>query len=206
MGTDNQCGFFIRWTDADTIIANPAVPLHALLPTPSLRPVPLILGNQDHNGFNNGAMFLHVEPLLIQLLDDILALEAKLLVPWRHSPSDQRLMGMVLQENNVMGSRFFEIPQQWTNAYSLDRCQESTTTCLQIHLVAHLKRRMPYVKILEAADEVYMAAQALADSNRTVAASNGLELMEAGVQAKVEARRWWEQARSGIQDIVFNDI
>ncbi|OCF77427.1 hypothetical protein I204_01415 [Kwoniella mangroviensis CBS 8886] len=55
--------------DVDTIISNPSIPIHFLLPPPTLDPPPMFLGNQDHNGFNAGVLIFRIHPHILKLLE-----------------------------------------------------------------------------------------------------------------------------------------
>ena len=136
---------YIRTTDADSIIFNPLVPLHLLLPpheavlaqsqTGSAQPkvsetppAPLILAAQDFNGFNAGVMMFHLAPddpdLLLSVLGEVLAHRALAFDEEGVWHSDQACWGRVLRAHPEVAERFWEVPQIWWNAYYPDLSDE----------------------------------------------------------------------------------
>ncbi|WRT70119.1 uncharacterized protein IL334_007113 [Kwoniella shivajii] len=88
-------------TDIDTLISNPSIPIHHLLPSPTLplSPEPLFLASQDHNGLNAGVLIFRVDSLILDILQwTIDEFES---TPDRGdgwSPSDQTLLSRALSE------------------------------------------------------------------------------------------------------------
>jgi hypothetical protein len=198
-----------RLRDVDTFITNPAIATQDLLPPSSLTPKPLILGNQDHNGFNAGVILFHVERLLVEFTEKVLQLEKQYTIPWWSASTDQHLTCDVLKEDPTISDRFYEIPQAWLNIYYLpnniaDAENEEEEPHLQVHLVRGVKKKLSHRKLLELADEVYMLRKekAMQIGDR----GNGLETLGQRSKTKRFAERWWKEHPGGVEGIKFNDF
>jgi hypothetical protein len=190
-----------RLTDVDTFITNPAIAIQDLLPLSSLTPKSLILGNQDHNGFNAGVMLFHVERLLVKFTEEVLQLEKQYTIPWWFAPTDQHLICDALKEDPTISDRFYEIPQAWLNIYYLPNNiadadnKEEEEPHLQVHPVRGVKKKLSHRKLLEAADEVYKLGKekAMQIGDR----GNGLETLGQRSKTKRFAERWWQEHPRG---------
>ncbi|EED11621.1 conserved hypothetical protein [Talaromyces stipitatus ATCC 10500] len=63
---------WLFWTDADTVLMNPNLPLETFLPPPDVLNVHLLL-TKDWNGMNNGVFPIRVHPWSVELLSAALA-------------------------------------------------------------------------------------------------------------------------------------
>ncbi|WVF72890.1 hypothetical protein IAT40_007708 [Kwoniella sp. CBS 6097] len=171
---------WIFMTDADSLISDPAVPLHLLLPPDSVTPTPLVLGTQDHNGFNAGAMLYRID--------------------------NRVLFAQYLVENPDFAKHFYEIPRLWINAYWFaDTEEDPNTPQLQVHLVNHFKRRVPLgpivrhnLAILQAANE----ARSLVDPGEDVygrGSDHGLDLLPQWEVTAEAGRKLWEGVQGGVE-------
>ncbi|RXK40509.1 hypothetical protein M231_02161 [Tremella mesenterica] len=95
---------WIMQTDADTLIYNPSIPLHHLLPPSHLTPTPWILGNQDSNGFNDGVVLYRVCRDIIDMLIAALSWEAEERSKGE-SPSDQYSLAHVIEWGGGLDKR-----------------------------------------------------------------------------------------------------
>ncbi|RSH89304.1 hypothetical protein EHS25_002416 [Saitozyma podzolica] len=222
---DEQGPEWIMLTDADSLILNPSIPLHALLPPPfsppsphaftpaPLEPPPLILGNQDGNGFNAGVVMFRVDPRLAAFIMSMLAHESELATLHKSHPSDQYLFGYTIQleENKDVADAFYEIPMMWINEYWLDNDEGSQrldgvgwTPQLQVHLCnGRWWWSTPdwREKIVGHANALYEEANLLGQGN----IRSGLESMEDGQKTEYAVRRWWRKGNSGIKQITFTE-
>ncbi|WWC91830.1 uncharacterized protein L201_006777 [Kwoniella dendrophila CBS 6074] len=176
-------------TDIDTVISNPAIPIHSLLPPSSLSPEPLFLGNQDHNGFNAGVMIFKIDPIILSLLEAVIegfetSSESDL------SSNDHSLLSRAINDNPKISKHFYEIPQNWFNAYhpGQDKIQ------LQVHFVNHFKYKYPFTpiirdnfKILEKAKQAFVDDDS-GDGNAHSNTEYGLDLLEYSQLAQAAAR------------------
>ncbi|WWC64718.1 uncharacterized protein I303_107329 [Kwoniella dejecticola CBS 10117] len=195
---------WIFLTDVDTIVSNPAIPLHVLLPPAtedtSERPEPLFLITQDHNGFNAGVMLLRVHPTILSLLETVLREFEQILngptEGW--NTNDQVLIARILTENPHYAKHVYEMPKNWFNSYFSkdDRVQ------LQVHLVNHFKKKYRFTPIIAENFEILKQAKDLAEKagypNR-----HGLDLLDYHRDAEIAGQNWWKDAKGGIENIRF---
>jgi len=184
-----------RWTDADTFIINPAVPLDVFLPPRDLayspQTEPYILGNSDLNGFNSGVFFIKANMWSVNLLSRIL-LDPVLLQETPHVYNDQSSMSrLLLSERNGAALHFWQIPQHWLNEY--DPAQDCNGS-VQAHLVNHYKREKSYFGYVERAARIY------AEANHDVTVL--LRRPEVN-QMRAEAIAYWQIAKPGIEGMKF---
>jgi hypothetical protein len=141
-----------RMSDADILIVDPSIPLHSLIPVDDIRPnanPPLILGNEDKNGFNAGNMLFRVHIDLIYFLSHTFALADDTTKAYYNAsaalgylvkegknqiietpPSDQKSMCLLMHKDKTFGSRFYQYPPRWLNWYESrwDDGTDSTAT------------------------------------------------------------------------------
>ncbi|KAF9535130.1 hypothetical protein CPB83DRAFT_232053 [Crepidotus variabilis] len=128
VGLDTDDFDWILWTDLDTYVIDPSVPLESFLPPPydsTTGPEPYFLGNRDWNGFNAGALFIKVIPWSVQLIAMVIADPYILYTTGAlddsrdHKPAtnDQASLSRIFQTNSLFGKHFQEIPSNWMNTY-----------------------------------------------------------------------------------------
>ena len=193
-------------TDADTLIVNPEIAIHDLLPSPdALDPPPLILGNQDFNGFNAGVIIFRVSKDLVDFLVRTLAAEIELVdIAGGSELSDQTLLNHAFQTFHDVAARFYEIPYRWLNAYHQEFDESANAKepgpLLQLHLVSDSKYVVDYVRHLRHAEEVYMEAARL-DQNVT----KGLQTMAKRKRVTEFAEEYWRDAKGGVEGVRWLD-
>ena len=212
-----------RWTDADTLIVNPLVAIHDLLPPSTLSPPPLILANQDSGGFNDGVTLFRVNHRLATFLSQVISLSHEMTSLWHLGtggegpPSDQRAIAITLLANRDLCAGFYEIPQSWLNAYDLDAQEGEFELRAQVHLVNERKYGKGAEEAVERASEmaerVYEGAQRLAvrsgesgGREERDQGENGLGLMDEVGRVREEAERWWSTAVGGVEGMVFSGV
>jgi hypothetical protein len=211
-----------RITDADVLVIDPSIPLHALLPAENAHPdvQAFIVGSEDGNGFNSGNMIyrcnLDLAAFLahtIALSDDItraydIALaevslsngkDPKVETP----PSDQRAVCLVLEQEEAYSSRFFHYPQEWLNSYDLppksnaplggSESENPIRIQLHTHLVANNKYRTEYSKYIEVERSNW---------EKLIQMSSG-ELEERVWQVQEVAHDHWQTARVGLPKCIW---
>lgn len=162
-----------RYSDADAIVSDPAIPLHALLPPHTLQPEPQFLFGQDHNGLNAGVFVIRVSPLALAFVERVLALGDSNPDPLI---SDQHWVGVALRSNSSYGHAFAEMPRTWMNAYFLDEAgpgtaalggddEEAWAPQWQVHLVNRLKRKYSFRPLVERALDVYRRGVIMVDGH-----------------------------------------
>lgn len=132
-------------TDADVMIRNPQIPVHALLPLSPSHTNATVVGCEDWNGFNAGNIIYRVSLETIAFLSHVLALTDEQTrayiaagspvppdpegegtdpdqIPGQVDgvelpPSDQRAQCLVLERMEAYGNRFYAMPDEWLNAY-----------------------------------------------------------------------------------------
>ncbi|WVR00083.1 hypothetical protein IAU59_007225 [Kwoniella sp. CBS 9459] len=213
---DDERSDWVFMTDADSLISDPAVPLHLLLPpAETVTPTPLILGSQDHNGFNSGVMLFRVDTRVLGYIDSVIETFHAFNEPppdkakgW--VPSDQVLLAQELVENAELAQHFYQIPRLWINAYWIaDAEWDPSTPQLQVHLVNHLKRRVPFapivrhnLAILEAANEARARSRAdEGDMELVHGYGHGLDLLPQWDSTAEAGSNFWQDARAGIEDM-----
>ncbi|OCF42242.1 hypothetical protein I317_03977 [Kwoniella heveanensis CBS 569] len=202
---------WVFMTDSDSLISDPAVPLHLLLPSESKSPAPLILGTQDHNGFNSGVMLFRIDIRVLDYINMVIErFHASDVAPsdkpkdW--VPSDQVLLAQILVDDPDLAQHFYEIPRFWINAYWIaDTEWDPSTPQLQVHLVNHLKRRVslaPIVRhnlaILEAAAEAKANLDTMSEADQEYGYGHGLDLLPQWNVTLDAGREFWEGAQGGI--------
>lgn len=102
------------WTDADTVVTNPKLPLEMFLPPDEFPHLHLLI-TADPNGPNNGIFFLKVHPWSAELLSTIIAYRT-----FRPDDElkfrDQSALQQILK-NKRFRRNFVIVPQRWFNAY-----------------------------------------------------------------------------------------
>ncbi|KAL4811738.1 hypothetical protein BDW67DRAFT_171377 [Aspergillus spinulosporus] len=106
---------WLFWSDADTVVMNPNLPLEIFLPPPQLSEVHLLL-TKDWNGLNNGVFPIRVHPWSVEFLT------AALSYPVVHPDvplywPDQSAMNNLLRENEYFARSVVYCPLRWFNAY-----------------------------------------------------------------------------------------
>ncbi|KAF9523221.1 hypothetical protein CPB83DRAFT_887063 [Crepidotus variabilis] len=127
IGLDESQFDWIFWTDMDTFVVNPSIPLESLLPPSdsSEKDTSFFLGNRDANGFNAGSFFIKVDPWSVQLLamalaEPYLQYQSGAVAHPENSTimlNDQASLGRIFQNHTMFGSHFHEIPARWANLY-----------------------------------------------------------------------------------------
>lgn len=115
---------WIFWFDADTVIANPDIPLEIFVPPePEYGHIHFLCGN-DHNGLNDGAFLLRIGDYALHMLAAALSVESfRPEVDLKYS--EQSAIEHVVTAGDVYrpwdGARYIDgyakIPQRWMNAY-----------------------------------------------------------------------------------------
>ncbi|KAF9527361.1 hypothetical protein CPB83DRAFT_856424 [Crepidotus variabilis] len=129
IGLDTKEYDWILWTDLDTYITDPSIPLESFLPPPTASPndtQPYFIGNRDFNGFNAGVLFIKVIPWSVQLIAMVIAdpyflyNSGALDDSHEHKPAtnDQASLGRIFQATPLFGQHFQEIPASWMNTYA----------------------------------------------------------------------------------------
>lgn len=192
-------------TDADTLILDPGIALHDLLPPRDLSPSPTILVNQDYNGFNAGVIFFRICHHSITILNRVLATETELVdVEGGQAISDQQLFALVIQKYQDIQDHLYEIPRLWVNAYWGDLNWDGEELVWQVHLVNWTKRNKDWERILRVAARVYRLAEDLA-IQAGHPEQNGLSLLPSAARAREDAKRWWAVAKNGIEGFKWCD-
>ncbi|WVW86284.1 hypothetical protein I302_108326 [Kwoniella bestiolae CBS 10118] len=196
-------------TDVDTIISNPSIPIHLLLPPTSVHPQPLFLGNQDHNGFNAGVLILKVHPTILKLLEwVIMQFEDSLntLKQGEIPRNDQVLLSTALNTEELgYAEGFYEIPMERFNAYFL-RVGEVQ---MQVHFVNRLKYRYRFTPVVEENFGILREAQRQLsriqeDERGSMGISaHGLELIGEYELARKTGEEYWRGAKNGIEGMRF---
>ncbi|KAL2829831.1 galactosyl transferase GMA12/MNN10 family protein [Aspergillus pseudoustus] len=106
---------WLFWSDADTIVMNPNIPLEIFLPPPELPDVHLLL-SKDWNGMNNGVFPIRVHPWSIHFLTA--ALSYPIVHPDVHLYwPDQSAMSNLIKDNEYFARSIVYCPLRWFNAY-----------------------------------------------------------------------------------------
>ena len=186
--------------------------IHDLLPPTTLDPPPLILANQDLNGFNDGVTLSRVSHQLVSFLSQVIVASHSLTSQWHLGtggegpPSDQRAISLVILGDNDFREGFYEIPMTWLNAYTIpietEETIENDDLQGQVHLVNREKYDWEFEGIIGLADEVYRRAQERAWTEGRE--GNGLDLMEKREKVREAATAWWSHAKNGIEAMVFS--
>lgn len=183
------------WSDADTVIVDPAIPAHVLLPP---HPGAMFSAGQDHNGMNAGVMLLRVHATSVRALRTVIELYEAHPDPGRRS--DQPFWGVMLRSDPELASHFYEMPKNWLNAYWLSEVDNGPV--LQIHHVNWLKE-VPFGPAIRHAVSVAKEARPRAVAKGE--SGNGFELMPQWRQAEEAAREWWAGHGGGIGNMRFLD-
>ncbi|WVQ64923.1 uncharacterized protein L199_003093 [Kwoniella botswanensis] len=221
---------WIFMTDADTVICNPSIPLHHLIPSAVHRliPEPLFLGIRDFNGFNNGNMIFRVNRRIIAFLSNALSIEesrAQKIMSGNKDvdpkgrirdnfASDQESLSIALlsPENQDVQRGFYEMPCDWFNFYPEQFKDDYThppeeRMILQVHYPNFRKWTYPLQPIVSHAENIYNTAVGNAlNAGLVNSHSEGLELMDWYEKSKMVADDWWRTAKSGIDGIEFTTI
>lgn len=230
-----------RHTDSDTLILDPRIALNYFLPPGSgvadphkdglplsapLDPPPLMIGNQDMNGFNSGVVFMRVCEETLVFLRRTLELEPELRAGQDVPPKDQHLLGWSLQreEHADFAAAFYEIPQKWANAYQIENDEEDQTADgadwtpqLQVHLVNNgvWFQHDWMADVVKHADRLYQ------DALQTALGQSGIRSKDLKDEARHRVIRnqflqsperqkalhatfhWWAEVKGGIDNIGF---
>jgi hypothetical protein len=208
-----------RFTDPDTLIIDPIIALHELLPPSTIHPTPLLLINSDQDAFNAGVMIIRVDPASVAILSQALAVEAQRVDYGGQSEmSDQFLLSRVITSHSEIRDRVWEIPMMWFNAYFLDNEEGGDwgkqdgvwTPKMQIHLVAGNKIGANVKKYTGLEQEVYDGVED--EARRKGLWMEGMDMGEA-MQAteksqlvRIAAAAWWSEARVGLPDMRFSEV
>ncbi|KAL2840618.1 hypothetical protein BJX68DRAFT_271567 [Aspergillus pseudodeflectus] len=106
---------WLFWSDADTIVMNPNIPLEIFLPPPQLSHIHLLL-TKDWNGLNNGVFPIRVHPWSVELLTAAISypiVHPDIPLYW----PDQSAMNKLFQENEYFARSVLYCPLRWFNAY-----------------------------------------------------------------------------------------
>ncbi|KAL1413583.1 oligosaccharyl transferase subunit ost3/OST6 [Vanrija albida] len=181
---------WILWSDADTVIADPAVPAHALVPP---HRGAMYCAAQDHNGMNAGVMLLRVHVTTVRAVRTVIRLfESRA----RGAHTDQSAWGLMLRSDPGLAAGFYEMPKHWLNAYWLEDMADGPV--LQIHHVNWLKE-LPFAPAIRHAVGVAREARARGGGG------NGLHLMPQWRVAQDAAKEWWAKTPGGIASMRFLD-
>ncbi|WOO77304.1 uncharacterized protein LOC62_01G000893 [Vanrija pseudolonga] len=186
---------WILWSDADTVIVDPAIPAHLLLPPQAEA---MLSAAQDHNGMNAGVMLLRVHETSVRALRTVIELYEAHPDPGKRS--DQPFWGVMLRSNPDLAAHFYKMPKNWLNAYWLDEVDEGPV--LQIHHVNWLKE-VPFTPAIRPA--VAVAKEARGRARERGESGNGFELMPQWRDAQEAAREWWVSTGGGIDNMRFLD-
>jgi hypothetical protein len=106
---------WLFWSDGDTVLMNPDMPLETFLPPPEFSDIHMLL-TKDWNGMNNGVFPIRVHPWAVELLSAAIAYpvvrpDVELFWP------DQSALANLLQENEYFSRSVVYCPLRWFNAY-----------------------------------------------------------------------------------------
>ncbi|EED24501.1 conserved hypothetical protein [Talaromyces stipitatus ATCC 10500] len=106
---------WLFWTDVDTVLINPNLPLETFLPPPHVLNAHLLL-TKDWNGMNNGVFPIRVHPWSVELLSAAIAYpimntDVELFWP------DQSALANILDTNDYFAKSVVYCPLRWFNAY-----------------------------------------------------------------------------------------
>lgn len=108
---------WIVWFDADTIIANPLIPLEIFLPPEGMEHIHAMV-TKDWNGLNNGVFFLRVTSWSVKMLSAVLSYPT--FRPDENLPfTDQSAMALIL-EGPAFERGVVYVPPRWFNSYPFD--------------------------------------------------------------------------------------
>ncbi|EAW13442.1 glycosyltransferase family 34 protein [Aspergillus clavatus NRRL 1] len=106
---------WLFWSDADTVLMNPDMPLETFLPPPEFSDVHMLL-TKDWNGMNNGVFPIRVHPWAVELLSAAIAypvVKPNVELFW----PDQSALANLLEENEYFARSVVYCPLRWFNAY-----------------------------------------------------------------------------------------
>jgi hypothetical protein len=209
--------------DVDTIVIDPAVAIHDILPPPGrYHPDPMILGEVDSNGFCDGIIFYRVSHRLATFFIRILTLEYNVVEPdssvnpqtWYsdYPPQDQRAMSWTMLNYRDIQERFLRIPNTWFGSYhpiipSLvqglgeDGVESPDAVRGQLHLAGSRKHNWPWEEVLHMEEDGYRAAAEMAREGGVQ--GNGLDLMSVVQKLQLEVAEWWSKTEPGIEGIQY---
>ena len=199
-------------TDSDTLITDPRIAIHDMLPPRQLDPQPWFIGNQDQGGFNAGVTIIRVCPETVQIMGHALAF-----APLQdRGVGDQGLLALTFQSRPDYAAHFYQIPMRWYNMYPgsqfdpggehehFGKQRGTYTPEMQIHLVAGNKNFITADKYVTQAEQVYADAAELARTKGVQ--GHGLDLDGQQEKAREAAERWWKEVKSGIEGVVWNIV
>lgn len=239
-----SCVDELRHTDADTLIFDPRISLDYFLPPgpgladprkdglalpPPLDPRPLMIGNQDANGWNSGVVFMRVCEETLAFLRRTMELEPELRAVRGSPPKDQHLLGwsLRLEEHADFAAAFYETPQKWVNSYQIYKDEGGQTADgidwtpqLQVHLVNHgiWFERDWTEDVVKYASLLYQGALQMAlddgeirKKDPTDVAKNRAirkQFLQSPERQKslYATRHWWAKAKAGIANISFPEF
>lgn len=212
-----------RLTDVDTLIVDPSVPLHLLLPNSTLystlSPAPFIIGTQDYLGFNNGIITYRVSHRTVTFLSRVLAIEYHIIEPDSSIPPqpilddsppfDQRATGLALKNYRDAAEGFYLIPQEWFSGYDdpvhgppAEDLPEGGVR-MGIHFAGPVGKAKKWEECVALEEAVWSEA---ADAARELSVGGtGIELLPGVERVKKAGEDWWRDARNGIDGLVFNE-
>ncbi|WVN88063.1 uncharacterized protein L203_103262 [Cryptococcus depauperatus CBS 7841] len=186
---------WVLWTDADTFIVNPAVPLETFLPpkdlvyTPATEP--FLLASSDRNGLNLSVMLIKANMWSVNLLSRVL-LDPVLNSGSSHVMNDQASLSRILHDDpQGVALHYWDIPQSWLNNY---QPQEQWEGAVQAHLVNRLKTNKSHFPYVERVKMIYDEAKG--DFNR-LSQRPEVRLL------RNEAAEFWKHAEGGIEHVNF---
>lgn len=117
--------------------------------------------------------------------------------------SEQHFFGEMLRDDNDYAEHFYEIPQQWLNAYYAPEGSGEWTPQLHVHLVNKLKTKYSFRPFVQASRNVYNMAATLARTQGD--RGPGLAHLPQHGKTAANAREWWSRAKGGITHVRFLD-
>lgn len=120
-----------------------------------------------------------------------------------HDPklTELEVFADALREEADYSAHFYEMPQQWLNAYSARDSGREWKPQLHVHLAAHLKAKRSFRPIVQASRSVYRMAATLARTQGD--RGSGLAHLPEHGKTAAHARDWWSHAKGGVMDIRF---
>lgn len=111
-----------RYCETDSIVRDPSVAVHHLLPPTSLSPTPRILGSEDHISFDSGVMLFRVDQETKDFVDQVIS-GSVTETPSVSCLSVQHRIHALLRANAELAEYFYQIPNWWLNSNEIhERC------------------------------------------------------------------------------------
>jgi hypothetical protein len=186
------------YADATTLVSNPAVPVHALLPPADLTPAPYVLGAQTDAGFTAAVLLIRVTPAVLGMVSATISAGKAERQP---AVSDQHYLSNTLRANATFAQHFYEMPQAWLHAEDGAAAAHAEAWVPRLHVAVQQQSFRP---VAQATAAIYREAQRLA-AEAGQAVGSGLDLMPEQGWTAAQARDWWGAARGGIHGMRFVD-